>query len=560
MTSRKVCDEVIVKLPLGEAIEIVPPGSRADGPHAPAPIIDFTTDPEVVRVVSEGERLACCHQFNPAFAAEISRIDPLPHQRLAVYDHMLTQPRLRFLLADEPGAGKTIMAGLYIREMLSRRLIRRVLIVPPAGLVGNWERELRTLFGLDFRIVTGGEARSGNPFAGPGGDMIIVSVDTLGGDRPFARLQEPAVEPYDLIIFDEAHKLGADRQPDFTIRRTDRYRLAEALAGIPVGDPRWSLDWSCNHLLLLTATPHMGKDFPYYALWRLLEPDVLSTVDAFNAYPPNARRRHFIRRTKEEMVRFDGSRIYPNRVTDTLSYDLTQGEVSEQTLYDRTTDYIETYYNRARILNRSAARLAMSIFQRRLASSTYALLRSFERRLEKLDTLIQSIESGRITADELAIMQRKLDVKDVLDEETGDEEASKNGQEENEVAEGKAMGGVVAVSLAELSAEHAQVEALLRLAKQVDAKGDESKFDKLREVLEDPTSRDEKLIIFTEHRDTLYYIVRRLERLGFAGQIASIHGGNGVPGSGGARSSSSARRPRRAARSSWSAPTRRARG
>ena len=170
--------------------------------------LDFTADPEVVRVVAEGERLAYGHLFNPAFATEISMIDPLPHQRIAVYDHMLPQPRLRFLLADEPGAGKTIMAGLYIREMLARRLLRRVLIVPPAGLVGNWERELRTLFGLDFRIVVGADAKSGNPFTGSGSDLVIISVDTLASDRPFARLQEPAVEPYDLCIFDECHKLG----------------------------------------------------------------------------------------------------------------------------------------------------------------------------------------------------------------------------------------------------------------------------------------------------------------------------------------------------------------
>jgi len=424
------------------------------------------------------------------------------------------------------GSTITIMAGLYIREMLARRLLRRILVVPPAGLVGNWRKELWTLFGLDFRIASGADARNGNPFTGSNSDQVIVSVDTLASEKTFARLQEPGVEPYDLCIFDEAHKLGADRQPDFTIKKTERYRLAEALAGIPVGDPRWSLSWSSNHLLLLTATPHMGKDFPYFALWRLLEPDVLSTVDAFNAYPPDARRRHFIRRTKEEMVSFEGKRIYPDRVNDTLSFNLSQEEVGEQALYDLTTAYIETYYNRARILNRSAARLAMSVFQRRLASSTYALLRSFERRLEKLDVLIAAIQSGQITPDQLTAMQRKLDdAKDVFEEETGDEEVGKGGKEENEIAEGKAMGGVVAVSLAELVAERDQVRVLLELAKRVDAKGDESKFDKLREVLDDPESRDEKLIIFTEHRDTLDYIVRRLGGLGFTGQVARIHGG-----------------------------------
>jgi hypothetical protein len=222
-------------------------------------------------------------------------------------------------------------------------------------------------------------------------------VDTLSGAKMMFRFREPLVQPYDLVIFDEAHKLAADREPDFRIRKTERYKLAEGLTGITDDPERWGLPWSARHLLLLTATPHMGKDYPYYCLWRLLEPEMLATYDAFNAFPPEARKQHFIRRTKEEMVRFDGSAIYPKRISDTLSYDLTQGPISEQRLYDETTTYIETYYNRARILNRSAARLAMSIFQRRLASSTYALMRSFERRLEKLDALIDAIRSGKLT-------------------------------------------------------------------------------------------------------------------------------------------------------------------
>jgi superfamily II DNA or RNA helicase len=492
------------------------------------PPLDFSTDSEVVRVVAEGERLAFGHLFNPAFAVETSQIDPLPHQRIAVYQHLLLQPRLRFLLADDAGAGKTIMAGLYSREMLARRLVRRILVVPPAGLVGNWETELKRLFGLPFHITGGSEARSGNPFIGPGGDLLIVSVDTLAGERIFKRLQEPAVEPYDLVIFDECHKLAADRQPDFTIRKTDRYRLAEALAGVPGTDDRWSLGWSCHHVLLLSATPHMGKDFPYYALWRLLEPEALATLDAFHAYPDDARRRHFLRRTKEEMVYFDGRRIYPRRVSDTLSFDLTQGEVSEQALYDETTSYIQAFYNRARILNRSAARLAMSVFQRRLASSTYALLKSFGRRLDRLDGLIDDIRSGRLTPEDLAARQRKLDAaNDVLDTKTGDEETPEDGREENEAVEDALLGGVVAVSLAELEAERQQVFQLLELAKKVQARGDESKFDKLREVLKDERFREEKLLVFTEHRDTADFLVQRLEGIGFAGQVARIHGGMG---------------------------------
>jgi superfamily II DNA or RNA helicase len=502
------------------------PTTLPPSPPAPdTPPLAFGSSPEIVRVVAEGERLAFGHLSNPTFAVETALIDPLPHQRIAVYQHLLLPARLRFLLADDAGAGKTIMAGLYTREMLARRLIR-VLIVPPAGLVGNWESELNKLFGLPFRIVSGTEARAGNPFIGPSSDLLIVSVDTLAGERMFQRLQEAGVEPYDLICFDECHKLAADRQPDFTIRKTDRYKLAEALAGVSSTVEGWSLGWHCHHLLLLSATPHMGKDFPYYCLWRLLEPEALATLDAFHAYPEDARRRHFLRRTKEEMVYFNGQRIYPRRVSDTLSFELTQGPVSEQTLYDETTSYIQAFSNRARILNRSAARLAMSVFQRRLASSTYALLRSFERRQERLDGIIDDIRSGKLSPDELAARQRKLDAADdVLDSKTGEEETAEGGREENEIVEDKLLGGVVAVSLAELEAERQQVSHLLQLARKVHAKGDESKFDKLREVLKDDKFREEKLLIFTEHRDSLDFLVQRLEGIGFAGQVARIHGG-----------------------------------
>lgn len=467
-------------------------------------VLDFTTPAEIVRVVAEGERLSYGHLFNPAFAAEISRIDPLPHQRIAVYEYMLKQPRLRFLLADDAGAGKTIMAGLYIREMLSRRLIQRVLIVPPAGLVSNWERELRGLFSLPARVATGSEARSGNPYLEPESDLLIVSIDTLAGDKMFSCLQDSRVRPYDLVIFDEAHKLSADRQPDFTIRKTDRYKLAEALAGVHTEYPRWQLSWGARHLILLTATPHMGKDYPYYCLWRLLEPETLPTFEAFSSYPLDARKRHFIRRTKEEMVRFDGSQIYPRRVSDTLSYDLTQGPISEQQLYDETTAYIDVYYNRASILNRSAARLAMSIFQRRLASSTYALLRSFERRLEKLDKLIEDLRSGKFSLDSLQEIQRQLDeTPDILEEKTADEESEFEGREESEVVEGKLLAGLMFSSLADLENERMQVSKLLKLAGRVYEQGQESKFERLRQVLRDPQLQNEvgkeqpKMIIFT---------------------------------------------------------------
>src|SRR5262245_35328840 len=225
------------------------------------------------------------------------------------------------------------------------------------------------------------------------------------------------------------------------------------------------------------------------------------------------------------MLRFDGSAIYPTRLSDTLSYDLTQGETSEQRLYDETTDYIRFFYNRARILNRSAARLAMSIFQRRLASSTYALMRSFARRLDKLHGLIDAMQSGQLTTAQLVALQRHA-VHDVLEEKTADEEIREDEREENEIEEERTLRvGVVASSLAELEAERVPVQALLELAQRVYDLGEESKFEKLREILQDTRYKDEKIIIFTEHQDTLAFLARRREGLGLASKIAQLHGG-----------------------------------
>jgi superfamily II DNA or RNA helicase/DNA-binding XRE family transcriptional regulator len=514
----------ILDLETGMVSALKIPSSAA---QAEAPVgFDFAGKPEVVGAVAEATRLTYGHLFNPAFATEISLIDPLPHQRIAVYEQMLGLSPLRFLLADDAGAGKTIMTGLYLREVFARRLIKRVLIVPPAGLIGNWERELRTLFRLQFRIVRGFDARAGNPFVGPDSDRLIISMDTLAGERMFARLREAvasgAALPYDLVVFDEAHKLAADREQDFYVRKTDRYRLAEAIAGLPSDDSRWDLGWSATNLLLLTATPHMGKDFPYYCLWRLLAPDALATFDAFKAFPEAQRRKHFIRRTKEEMVRFDGQPLYPQRQCDTLSYNLSP---VEQELYVATTAYINETYNKARILNRSAARLAMSVFQRRQASSTYALMRSFQRRLEKLDDAIELVRAGR--GEELERRQKRIgDIPDFFETRTADEDADETSdRERHEEFEENALGGVVALTLMELQEERGEVETLLAQARHLADAGEDSKFEKLRVVLRDPSFAREKFIIFTEHRDTAEILVRRLEGLGFTGQVALIHGG-----------------------------------
>jgi len=490
---------------------------------------DFQAESEIVRLFVEGERLRYGHLFSPVFGVEIALIDPVPHQIIAVYQHMLSQSRLRFLLADDAGAGKTIMTGLYIREMLNRQLIKRILIVPPAGLVGNWEREMRTLFSLHFREITGQDCRVDNPFATDGSDLAIASMDMLARGRAFERLTAPETPPYDLVVFDEAHKLSATRNADLTYETTDRYKLAELLAGAePLQDthPPHRLSWHAHYLLLLTATPHMGKDFPYYALWRLLEPEFLSTVETFHQFPPEARANHFLRRTKEEMVQFTGLRIFPNRESNTVSYDLTP---SERELYEEMTLYIQIYYNQAQILNRSAARLAMSVLQRRAASSSWALLRSLERRLDRLDKHIADIVAQELSEQELCDQQKQLRVQDPTVEMPPEDEVAQEGQEQRDIVENEAMGATSGTNLADLKAEKLRVFYLLDLARGVYEAGEDSKFDKLRGVIQDEQFKGEKLLIFTEHRDTMEFLMRRLEALGYTGEVACIHGGMPYP-------------------------------
>ena len=507
--------------------------------------LDFAGDPAAVLLVAEAHRLAHGHQFNAAFASETARIDPLPHQRIAVYERMLPQEPLRFLLADDAGAGKTIMTGLYVREMLFRRRIRRVLIVPPAGLVGNWERELRTLFRLQCRIVSGADCRDGaNPFVGTDGDRVIVSLDTLVTERVFRALRSPGVAPYDLVVFDEAHKLSASRT-EHRVTKTHRYELAEALAGVTTnhgdpesgasGDARFAgLTWAAKHLLLLTATPHMGKESPWHHLWRLLDHHALGAAEALRRFPPDARQRHFIRRTKEEMVDLAGSPLYRQRACRTFSFDLTEGEDGEEALYLHTTAYLREHYNRAH-RNRSAVQLAMSVFQRRLASSTSALLRSFERRIDKLERDVADWQSGRLDEASLAHRERLLARRqraDFFDTHGADEDVREDGAtpgERSEDFEDAVLGAVTAVTVEELRREIEVLQGLHARALALIDAGDESKFEKLREVLEDPRYAADKWLIFSEHRDTVNFLVRRIEGLGYSEQVAVIHGGMAWP-------------------------------
>ena len=490
------------------------------------PFLDFNGDPDRLSLFVECLRLTHGYQFNPAFASEISRIDPLPHQRIAVYEQMLRRDPLRFLLADDAGAGKTIMTGLYVREMLMRSRIRRVLVVPPAGLVGNWQRELRTLFHLHFRIVSSSATRLRNPFSGPDGDLAIVSLDTIRGENAFAALAEPGVAPYELVVFDEAHKLSASANRG-RVQKTQRYKLAEALAGCPPAPEYTALTWSARHLLLLTATPHMGKDSPYHYLWRLLDHRVFGAEEAFRRFPRRDRSRHFIRRTKEEMVDFEGRPLFRERHCDTFGYDLTSGPDGERALYDCTTSYLLHSYNLA-TGNQQAAKLAMGVFQRRLASSTWALLKSFERRIEKVRALITDLEAGRIDSRGLRSAQTALNAEyrgDYFDEHDAAEDLRDDtARERSEDYEDAVLGAVVAVTIEELRDERQVLHELRARARRLIDSGHESKFERLRAVLEEPGYAEEKWLVFSEHRDTVDYLVTRLEALGYAGQVTTIHG------------------------------------
>lgn len=312
-----------------------------------------------------------------------------------------------------------------------------------------------------------------------------------------------------------------------TVRKTARYKLAEVLAGIVAEEPEFDLGWAPPSLMLLTATPHMGKPYPYFALWRLLEPDALSTPEALADFPADRRARHFIRRTKEEMVKLDGSPLYPPRVCDTIGFDLTQGPGGEQELYDETSKYIRDIYNKASTLNRSAARLAMAVFQRRLASSTYALKRSFERRAEKISAAIRAIEENGLEAVRKA--QRDLQKKaennelDLFASATADDNSG-DGAEAVEAGETETLGALVTENLADLILERDRVHSLCRMAQDLLQTGRELKFDRLLDTMKDPRFADEKMLVFTEHRDTANYLTEQLERLGFAGRVAQLHG------------------------------------
>lgn len=474
------------------------------------PRLDFEGDPEALKLVVDAYRLQNGHLFNKTYGLELSRVVPLPHQRIAVYEHMLPQNPMRFFLADDAGAGKTIMTGLYIREMVNRGRLSRVIVCCPAGLTWNWRRELMYFFDLDFAVLRGVDFAKGNPIPPHEDCFIIVSVDTAATDAVRNYLTTEDINPFDLAVFDEAHKLSWS-DPKRADSKTRRYRLAEALSS------------RTTNMLLLTATPHMGKSFPYSALWRILDPHVFSSEDAVLSLSKEQQPKYFARRLKEEMIDYEGRPIYMPRLCQTISFALTE---AERTFYNETSEYLRWSYETNTALNKNAAAMVVAVFQRRLASSVYAVLESLKRRRARLlQNTSDTLPGGQKQPRDFSLQQ----VVDYFDNSTADDsEPTEDGQETDEHVETAALGLIKPATQAQLQKELEYLERIIELGESVRASLQEAKFLKLRELIESAQYQNEKLLVFTEHRDTLNHLIQRFEALGYTGQIAHIHGGMDV--------------------------------
>jgi len=470
----------------------------------------FDADGEIFTLASEARRISLAYLFDPMLAVHLSQIRPLPHQIRAVYGEMLPQQPLRFVLADDPGAGKTIMAGLYIKELLLRSDVARCLVVAPGGLVAQWQDELGEKFALEFEIL-GREAieasRAANPFAER--DLVIARMDHLSrNDDVQARLQ---TTEWDLVVVDEAHRMSAHYEGD-EVRETRRYKLGRLLAG------------TTRHLLLLTATPHAGKDEDFGLFLALVDPDRFE-----------GRRRRagghldtaglMRRMVKEKLLTFEGKPLFPERFAYTVGFGLSP---AESTLYESVSNYVRDEMNRAERLaggRRNVVGFALTVLQRRLASSPEAIFCSLQRRRKRLQERLDEMNRKRPSTD-AAEAAARFGVDEDLDIDDLDA-AELEEMEEVLVDEASA-----AATRAELEAEVATLSRLETMAKQVRASGGDAKWARLVELLADepemyePGGSRRKLLVFTEHRDTLNYLARRLQGyLGRPEAVVSVHGG-----------------------------------
>src|SRR5690606_1192789 len=340
----------------------------------------FDADGALFRLVSEAQRIRLAHLFDPVLAVHTSLVEPLPHQITAVYEEMLPRQPLRFLLADDPGAGKTIMAGLLIRELIARGDLRRCLIVCPGSLAEQWQDELSRRFALPFEILTNDKleaARTGNWFIE--NDLAIARLDKLSRDENVQNKLSASDCRYDLIVCDEAHKLSATFFGG-EVKYTKRYRLGQLLSGLT------------RHFLLMTATPHNGKETDFQLFLALLDGDRFEGRfrDGVHQVDVSDLMRRMV---KEKLLKFDGRPLFPERIAHTLPYKLSD---SEAHLYREVTEYVREEFNRVEKLQNDGRAgtvgFALTILQRRLASSPEAIYQSLKRRRERLERRLREEE------------------------------------------------------------------------------------------------------------------------------------------------------------------------
>ncbi|MGC1184871.1 MAG: helicase-related protein [Candidatus Dormiibacterota bacterium] len=482
---------------------------RADEPSielgGPKRRWSFDGDGAAFRLAAEARRIRLAYLFDPMLAVHLSLLEPLPHQIRAVYGEMLPRQPLRFLLADDPGAGKTIMAGLFIKELLLRGDLRRCLIVVPGGLVAQWQDELSSKFSLQFSILTREAVEAslhGNPFAEE--PLLIARMDQLSRSEELqSRLSS---SEWDLIVVDEAHRMSAHYQGD-EVRETQRYRLGKLLGGI------------CRHFLLLTATPHSGKDEDFQLFLSLLDPDRFAGRGRGRAGDVSDLQRRMI---KEKILRFDGRPLFPERRATTVPFPLSPLEME---LYEEVTQYVREEMNRADRLEggqRTVVGFALTGLQRRLASSPEAIYQSLRRRRERLEKRLA--EGAEVSVSSLGRLSQ------LLSEEGGDDLEDLDPDEAERLDEEAVDQASAAQTKVELEAEIQSLARLEELAKQVRQMGTDSKWRELQGMLAEdrqlggPGPR--KLIIFTEYRATLDYLVSRLTSyFGRAEAVVAIHGG-----------------------------------
>ncbi|MFJ2028691.1 helicase-related protein [Streptosporangium sp. NPDC087985] len=466
----------------------------------------FDADAEEFRLVAEAQRISLAGLFDPMLAVATSDVQPLPHQIRAVYGEMLDRTPLRFLLADDPGAGKTIMAGLYIKELLLRDDVKRCLIVAPGGLIDQWQDELFFKFGLRFDILTPAmvDAALGSSVFEQY-PLLIARMDQLARNEGLAAQLDDA--EFDLVIVDEAHRMGAHYFGG-KLNKTRRFQLGESLRD------------RTRHLLLMTATPHAGKEEDFQLFLTLLERDGFE--GKFKAGVHSADTTGLMRRmVKEDLLTFEGKPLFPERIAQTVPYELTE---DEQDLYERVTEYVREGMNRAARLDdkrRNTVGFALTVLQRRLASSPEAIYQSLVRRAERLKRRRDDLIHGRGVADEPA----PIDLGDWDDDEHSAEEVE---QVEEELLDA----ATAARTIEELNTELADLDQLIHVARRVRNLDTDRKWVELRKILEDNdlihpgAEKPRKLIIFTEHRDTLDYLARKIRSLfGKPDTVQAIHGG-----------------------------------